>query len=165
MTGSLYRPKLGVPCASGVATPSLYPRLAGCEIRRAPGTRAELRLKDQPRSTRRSRRLPDQETSRPSRSSRLILKPDSDGGDATAFEGAGAVALGGGGEAGDDLPAQAVARDDRFQDQLGGELEDVDVGLVLLAQVLHVRGALALRLLLDLVVVDRVHRCLGAHHR
>src|SRR5438128_10209526 len=101
----------------------------------------------------------------PKRSARNSSTTGLDRGDAAPLGGAGAVALRGGCEAGDDLVAQAVAWHHRFQHLLGGQLEDVDVCLVFLAKLLHVRGALGLGPLLDLVVVDGVHGRFGSHHR
>src|SRR5581483_8050928 len=93
---------------------------------------------------------------------RLLVQRALDGRDrALARPAEGALARAGS-VAADQFVAQVVAAHDRVDVQLGSELVEVDVLAVLLAQRFDVGGALALGFLLDLVVVDRVDRGLGA---
>src|SRR2546427_5720860 len=78
------------------------------------------------------------------------------GSDAAPLGSQRALALRGRLEAPRDLGAQPVSRHDRVDHLLRSELVDVDVRLVLVAQLLDVGGPLGLGLLLDLVEVDRV---------
>ncbi len=69
------------------------------------------------------------------------------------------------GEAADEIPAQLLGCDHGVDDQLGGQVQDVDVAPVFGAQLLGPRRPLVFVLdRLELVVVDRVDRRLRPHH-
>src|SRR5215218_8851258 len=94
------------------------------------------------------------------------FKATSGGRDGVAAPGEGAVPAGRVGETADQLGAQLSRLDDRVDDQLRGEVEDVDVLRVLLA--LGDDEGLPLCLVLDrldLVEEDRVDGGLWPHHR
>src|SRR3954451_19380315 len=64
----------------------------------------------------------------------------------------------------DELGPQVLRLDDRIDDELAGKPDDVDVGVVLVAQLLDERGPLALVVdRLDPVVVDGVDGGLRTH--
>src|ERR1051326_291466 len=81
---------------------------------------------------------------------------------AALFVAAGRLALGVG-VAAEELFAEVVAGDDCVDVEGGGELVEIDVGAVFVAQLRYVFGALGLGALLDLVVIDGVDGGLGAH--
>src|SRR5712692_8555628 len=90
----------------------------------------------------------------PSVSRKMGRSSKSDGRDAPALRAERPLPLRGGFESLGDLRPQPVARHDGIDHLLRRQLVDVDVRLVLLAQLLDVGRPLALRLLLDLVEVD-----------